>query len=43
VTDGQTHTLHRCRPAVTLIETFKIMTGKKKLSSEQFFHLSATG
>jgi len=26
-----------------LIEAFKIMTGKEKLSSEQFFHLSSTG
>ena len=36
-------TLETRRRRGYLIETFKIMTGKEKLSSEQFFHLSTIG
>jgi len=36
-------TLETRRRRADLIETFKIMTGKEKLSSEQFFYLSTIG
>ena len=36
-------TLETRRGRDDLIETFRIMSGKEKLSSEQFFHLSSTG